>query len=349
MRCLPVADDCGISPGITRAILRGIDSGALRGTSILAGGANTLEAALALAARRRGMATPPEIGIHLNLLEGNASAPARDIPLLADERGIFRHSLASLWAALAFSSRRKKEALLTQVEREFSAQIECVQSLLCPNIPEEDTSAANNGIVPPGEVHAPGGSARRAPATPPLYLDGHLHVHALPALRPVLESLLQRYSVARVRVPREPRFLPPVPLALCITGTLRRELLSFWSGPLRALLRRYGVTVPDFFLGAFCSGSMTLPRLRAGLARVRALARRDDALVEIMLHPGEQAPVDTNAPGLSYAAFYRSPAREAEARMLFSAEYHHLMRLYDSCWPLPAPASPPAPTAENRI
>ncbi len=384
MRCLPLADDCGVSAGITGAILRCLDAGSLLGTSLLAGGPDAENAAAALRARLYGdvsglganihgagenahgagvksgprpaapfpvpagagpLAASFSVGVHLNLLEGPAVAPAAEIPLLADEKGLFRHSLASLLALCHVSSRQKKRALLTQVEREFSAQIERAQTLLAPQTPAESPPFA---------------------APVPLYLDGHLHVHAIPAFLPVLESLLNRYALTRVRVPAEPRFLPPCPLVPAVAGTLRRELLSFWSGPLRALLRRKGVPFTDFFLGSFCSGSMTLPRLRTGLERARSLERgrnrsggpSGEAMVEIMLHPGGPdaappggTPVHSSGkapkqppgglpgrktgPALPYTAFYASPARRAEAAMLLSPEFHELMREFDPGWRAP--------------
>ena len=318
MRCLPVADDCGVNRETSQAILRCLDSGALRGTSLLANGEDAAEAAAALVARHRN-GTGLEIGVHLNLLEGNAVAPAAELPLLVDAQGRFRHTLFSLWALLTRSSRATKAQALAQVGVEFSAQIERVQALL---------AAGESQNKAPGENPASGAGV-------PLYVDGHLHVHTLPALVPVLDSLLARYPVTRVRVPAEARYYVPAGPALQLVGTVRRELLSYWSGPLRTLLRRRGVAASAFFIGAFCSGQMTLPRLRAGLEQVRRLDASGQGLVEIMFHPGADLhPGGTGGSTSKYHAFYASPARQAEREMLLSMEFQDLMRQYDPEWPV---------------
>ena len=337
MRCLPVADDCGVSQGVTETILHCIDAQSLRGTSILAGGCYAQQAAAKLAERlcERSLeqisAPEPQpmpqrqslyLGVHLNLLEGKAMAPVSALPLLVDERGNFRHTLASLWRLLTFSSARKKAALLEQAELEFSAQIDFVRAAMLVN----------------------------ERALPPLYLDGHLHVHIIPGLRPVLLSIADKYSVAHVRVPAEPRYILPASVNLQCTGTLRHELLVHWSRPLHAALRGRGVSTPDFFIGAFCSGSMTLQRLKAGIARVHRLAKHSDPVVEIMFHPGgfsEPERCTSLLAGatekLPYTAFYRSPNRKIESDLLLSADFHQLMADYDSTWPAVCSATTDAP------
>jgi len=282
VRCFLHADDCGITRSATNDILECLDKGPLGSAGILTGGAFAAEAFAALAAR-----PGVQAGAHLNLLEGRSTAPAAALPDLIGPDSLFRHSLASLWAALSLSPPGGRKRLLSQIRTEFSAQIDMFRS--------------------------------RLPALP-LRLDGHLHIHALPPLRELLRELLREYCPAYVRVPLEPPHSAPAPPGLKIGGGLRRALLACWSGPLAALLDAEGVPHNRFLVGAFASGSLTFPRLRASLAAVRAMASPGD-LVEIMVHPGGLAPGE-KAPEIrkAHRAFYASSGRRAEKSLLLSPE-----------------------------
>ena len=297
MRIVTHADDCGLTDGITTAILD--CAGSLAGASVMAGGDCPERAARALKASLSGRHGLPVVGVHLNLLEGRCLLPSDRLPLLARPDGFFRHNLGSLCLVLSNPFSRARQALLDEIAAEWTAQAERIR-----------------GAVP---------SAR-------LYLDGHLHVHVLPVLRPVLFSLLRRFPIDYVRVPAEPRYFAPAPPGPQLFGNLRRELLRLWCGGLGEELRKRGVLTPDCFLGAFCSGAMTLPRLAAGLAHARKTLA-DDALVEIMFHPGGFGPDDAAAAGdLPYRDFYLAPERNAEHGLLHSAEFQHLMLSHDKNW-----------------
>ena len=297
MRLLTHADDCGLTRGITRAILDCARSGALLGASVMAGGDCADEAARSLEQTIAGRHGLPVVGVHINLLEGRCLLPPERLPLLARPDGFFRHSLGSLYLALSVPFSRAKQALLDEIAEECAAQTARIQA-----------------AVP----------------TARLYLDGHLHVHILPALRPVLFSLLERFPIDYVRVQVEPRYAMPSPPRLRIVGTIRRELLRLWSRGLPAALSRRGVRAPDCFIGAFCSGSMTLPRLIAGLDHARR-AFADDALVEVMFHPGGFEPDDASR-DLAYREFYLASERNDEYALLQSSEFHHLMLHHDKDW-----------------
>ncbi len=299
MRRLALADDCGISPGATDAILRCVDAGSLDGASVMAGAPRAREAARSLA-RRSAL-----VGVHLNLLEGRCVAPAGEVPLLVDARGNFRHSLGSLWAALTLASRGSRASLAAQIAREWQAQADLVRE-----------------------------AAGRKESGGAVYLDGHLHVHVLPALRPILLELAESFPVCHVRIPIEPRHMPPAPPALLAVGSVRRELLRAWAAPLRLLLEQRGIPSPEVFIGAFCSGAMNAPRLEAGLARAARSVSSNapaEATVEIMFHPGGFSPEERADPAfasLPYAAFYTSPARRVEEELLLSPEFGRLLSTY---------------------
>ena len=297
MRILTHADDCGLTEGMTRAILDCARTGALLGASVMAGGECVDKAICGLERAISGPRNIPAVGVHLNILEGRSLLPPERLPRLVSPEGIFRHSLGSLCRALASPFSRSRQSLLDEIAEECSAQTARIQA---------------------------------AVSAPSLYLDGHLHVHILPALRPVLFSLLERFPIDYVRVPAEPRYVPPVPPCLRIAGTLRRELLRLWSHGLPVALNKRGVRTPDSLIGAFCSGSMNLPRLAAGLNHVQRVLY-DDALVEIMFHPGG-SDFDEAPRHLAYRDFYLASARNDEYALLCSPEFHHLMLRHDKDW-----------------
>ena len=331
MRCLPLADDCGISRPVTETIFRCLDAQSLRGTSVLAGGAYAAEAAQALG--KRLYHTPQlAVGVHLNLLEGRALSSPAGLPLLTDARGWFRHSLPSLWGALRLAAPAGHRAFTQQMLQECRAQIHSVQAA----------------------VQAGWNEARRTDATPVqqqtscplLYLDGHLHIHALPAFRPVLHALTEEFAFSHVRAPAELACAMPASAGLKAVGALRRSLLGLWGKDLRAWLDQRGIRHPDYFIGAFASGSMSLPMLKAALERVRAEQPLGKALVEIMLHPCPlpAKPKAVKAQPQStikrcvarrqarLASAYTTPARYRETQMLLSPAFHQLMAQHDPSW-----------------
>lgn len=300
MRCVPLADDCGISTTNVDAIIRCVDAGSLRGTALLACG-NALQYAVdRLTERMRGK-TPVMAGVHLNLFEGFCCAPQEQIPLLADDSGRFLHSLGSFYRTLYLAPKSKKNALMDQATIEWLAQIKRIRDLFSMVFGKEDT---------------------------PLYLDGHQHVHAIPALRPALSAVLEQERFTHVRVPQEITYMYPSSVSLRIKGTARRELLALWGKQLRQFLDKRAVKAPHFFLGAFASGNMTIECVEAGLAAVAKQAGKND-MVEIMAHPGAHNP--QNGTDL-FGQFYSAPEREKETAMLLSPRFRQALMRHDPEW-----------------
>ena len=82
------ADDCGLSAGITDAIIRCHDHGWLRRTSVVVNGAGWTHAVSEL--RRRPALS---LALHLNLFEGEPLSKPADVDLLVDRRGRFNRGL----------------------------------------------------------------------------------------------------------------------------------------------------------------------------------------------------------------------------------------------------------------
>ncbi|MDR1857514.1 MAG: ChbG/HpnK family deacetylase [Desulfovibrio sp.] len=285
MKCIPHADDCGLTADVTRDIFACIGEGRLASTSVIMGGERAGESLDRLAGMPHVRAC-----LHLNLLEGRAVAPPKDVACLVGPDGFFRHGLAGLWSRLAASSGRGRRTLLAAVRTEWEAQIEAFKGR-----------------------YRPGG------ASPDLRLDGHLHVHAMPELDEVMEGILAAHAPAWVRLPLEPPHAAPLPFRNRVTGMLRRALLAGWSKGLARMLERRGVPHNAWLSGVLSGGCMDEGRLRASLAAIRAAGCGEDDVVEIMLHPGgDGAPRSSPCIRASHRGFFASPARKVELALVLS-------------------------------
>jgi hypothetical protein len=285
MKIVAHADDLGASKGVTSAIVRCVDEGPITSASVLANGVAFGDAVEAWR-RRPGL----RLALHLNLVEDAPLSPAREVDLLVDEAGRFRHDFVSLWRAHALSSPRERARLAGQVRAELARQIARLQA-------------------------ATGGAG-------PIALDGHRHVHLIPfVLREVLAAC-DRGSVARVRVVREPLYLAPGGGGSFLAPNLARHtLLHALSARARRLLAARGVAHPDWFVGVLYSGQMSPAVVEAALGRIRARETRDDAEIEVLFHPGGAAPDEAGlwAHHRDQHAFYTSAQRARESEGVRSA------------------------------
>ena len=108
------ADDCNLTPGVTRGILKSHDEGILTSTTVLINLPIENKTIRALKARPR-----LGVGLHLNVTLGKpvsrvAVGARRAVPLLTDSNGQFRRPL-DYW---------KKRPLLKDVVSEYDAQIQ---------------------------------------------------------------------------------------------------------------------------------------------------------------------------------------------------------------------------------
>jgi predicted glycoside hydrolase/deacetylase ChbG (UPF0249 family) len=185
------------------------------------------------------------IGLHVCLTNGRALCPPSEIPLLVDDQGRFRNGFLSLYRLTL----TRPQAVLTQVEREVSAQFERLLS---------------HGISID-------------------HVDGHRHVHMIPRIFPVVSCLALRYGCAAIRVAHEP-FVPsrallrPLGLPRLMANLPKKLLLSALArrnrpvaGPLAMSHRTIGIL-----------GSGRMDRL----AVLDAIANDFDGATEIITHPG---------------------------------------------------------------
>lgn len=167
------ADDFGITPEQSRRILECCDGcpggrGLLNSLSVLAGSPRFEECASLLDGRPEGL----RVGVHLNFVEGPCCADPAEVPLLVDEKGMFKLSygglLAGSWGAHSAELRR-------QLTVEAGAQIARVV-----------------GRFPELAGH--------------LRVDGHQHTQLIPAVFDATLEAVRRSgcTLEYLRIPAEP-------------------------------------------------------------------------------------------------------------------------------------------------
>ena len=225
------------------------------------------------------------IGIHLSLTLGRAVAAHSQIPRLVDESGEFKLSAGKLICSSFVSERGRR--LLREIAYEFEAQLALARDM---------------GLRP---THA----------------DSHQHVHMNPAIFTVVEEILPRYGVDRLRYGREPfsaQIFGTDPM-----GLTKRFNLAKW-----ALLRGRSLQIhprlisnEDFF-GILCSGVITKRGLMSAAAHA-AIGRS----TEICIHPGFPAPSGEAFYSRSgYNDFISSSARQIEHDILLNEDLADLLR-----------------------
>jgi hopanoid biosynthesis associated protein HpnK len=188
------------------------------------------------------------IGVHLNISEGRPASSVSEIPSLVNERGELYLRPIQLWIGIL-----RKQVSLEDIHRECRAQI---------------IKILDAGVTP-------------------THLDGHLHVHVLPQLSPVLIALAREFCIRNVRCPAED-LEATVPLLWKIggvsIGAFKRSAIAYgvssFARRLREQLRMAELGCPDAFLGLAHTGFLNAKVLAALLALV------PNGTSELMCHPG---------------------------------------------------------------
>ena len=300
MRFIVHADDCGLTREISEDIFDCLAHGPLNSVSVIMGGTHT-------AASLQRLAHMPHVRtcLHLNILEGRCTAPIAQVRALVSEAGIFRYGLGQMLAKLAAGTATSKKNLLSAIRTELEAQ----------------TDAFAAGFP---QLYSRGG----------LHLDGHLHIHSIPALGQTMAEFMRERRPAYVRLPKEPAHMPPLPLLPLVVGCARRALLAHWSQGLEALLDRAGIAHNNYLCGLVSGGNLTAVRAAASLTAI-ARQQLSAPLVEIMCHPGGISTANNTADGAASSAtsvrhnhFYTSPARRAEKTMLLDNSLSQVLARY---------------------
>ena len=237
------ADDFCWTEGVNRGIVEAFRNGIVTSTSLLANGA-----AFAGGLETKRSAPGLGVGVHLNLSDGAPVAERETVTSLLNDDGVFAGGPESL-----LLRRARRELLLTEVEREWDAQIEKVREA---------------GIEP-------------------THLDGHKHVHMLPGLFEIALRLAKRHAIGAIRVSLEASSLR----AALSSGEKQRTGVVMKQGVqargLKLLARdareqaaRAGIATADYFCGIAQTGELTLEGV------MQFLKVLPEGTTELMCHPG---------------------------------------------------------------
>jgi chitin disaccharide deacetylase len=291
------ADDFGITLDQSKRILEccsGVPGGhgLLNSLSILANSPHFEECAELLDARPKSL----RVGVHLNFVEGPCVADPTQIPMLVDERGMFKLGYGGLLAASALHGAE----LARQVEIEAAAQVERVV----------------------GRFPELAGALR---------LDGHQHTHLIPAVFRGVLAVASRpeYTLEYLRIPAE----PAAPFkAAGVAGSIepinrvKRGLLNYLWGRDRRAFESAGLGSFEEKSAVFCglsfSGHMDAERVSAVYPHLRDVAEKRGCALELLFHPGRVAApelcLNPELPG--FVEFSCGEGRDVEHDALQSAE-----------------------------
>jgi len=242
-RLIVNADDFGMAPGVNRAIVEAHRRGIVTSTSLLANG-GAFGDAVELARGEPALG----VGVHLNLTEGRPVAREPEVSMLVDDRGMFRHSPASLAMGLATERVRIEE-----IERELRAQVDKVLAA---------------GIRP-------------------THLDGHNHIHMLPQIFPLAARVAREYGVRAMRCSIERPVGLSALIRKHSAGAVfaryaeGRVLAAVaFACDFRGVLRRAGTAAPEYFFGLTQTGFLDAESLE------KILYNLPPGSSELMCHPG---------------------------------------------------------------
>jgi chitin disaccharide deacetylase len=265
------ADDLGISIPVNLAIRRGFCDGIVTSASLLVNMPALGHAVEEVIRPSAGLG----VGVHLCATSGPPVLPPERLPLLVEQKGdrppfperperrfaesapvpLFRRGFVGLWRLL--HSRRREEAL-GQIQEEWAAQIARAEAL---------------GL----QID---------------HLDGHQHVHMIPALFYLVVELARTRSIA-IRVAGEAFRLwqrGPLGVLACLAngGLVKNAVLRHFA---RRNRRKWpNILSTDHYFGALDTGRMTSARLR------NILESLPDGVSEVTVHPSLPAPVSELAP-----------------------------------------------------
>jgi predicted glycoside hydrolase/deacetylase ChbG (UPF0249 family) len=266
------ADDFGFSPSRNEAILAAAYRGRLSATSVLVNMPYAEEACQQVQQHARELG----IGLHFNLTSGACVAPADSIPLLVDNLGMFCNNFIKLWRFAAMPEFREQIAI------EFNAQHEKMLKI---------GRMFNLRID---------------------HLDSHQHIHAIPAIREIIEPTAAKQKVL-LRVPRE-----LLGNELSLVGMLKRAILNHCIK---------GVKSRVSYIGVMYSGSIGQQQWTKIIMRI---SKDKSQIYEVNVHPGMYMGHESDGEAVLCSQadrnFHRSKWRIQEFNALLDTEFADTLR-----------------------
>lgn len=115
------------------------------------------------------------------------------------------------------------------------------------------------------------------------HVDSHQHLHVLPPIWAIVQTLMKKYGIHRLRIPREEytfKLFSADPVRL-----VGRDGLTFLSQKAMRDVERLGYTTSDYFWGMIDGGNMNERNLRY------VISRMPFGVHEIMMHPGRSTDI----------------------------------------------------------
>ena len=154
------ADDFGISKGVNEAVVKMHKEGNLTSASLMVNLQHTLDAV-----KKAKELKTLSVGLHFNLTAGRSILHPISIPLLVNDKGVFKNSFIKLLILSIF----KRKAFLSQVEGELKAQLEIMRTF---------------------NIY-------------PSHIDSHRHIHYILGIFNLVHKVAEQNKISRVRVINE--------------------------------------------------------------------------------------------------------------------------------------------------
>lgn len=235
------ADDFGLSNDINRAIVEGYNAEILHSTSLCANGESFYSAVNEI------MPECPKlcVGVHLNIIEGNALNPHETLTELTDSEGNFNNG----WIQLLLKSFNKK--FMEQLEIEFRSQIEKIIS--CTKVSHIDSHVHTHGIPNIFKLTCKLAKEYGIP-----YVRTQFE-------RPYLTNNISKHINLKYPV-----------------NQIKVLLLDSFSILNKKVIEDYGLKTNDFLVGVSYTGMMDNQTVEQGL---EVFKNESDIVVEALFHP----------------------------------------------------------------
>ena len=178
-----------------------------------------------------------DIGVHLTLVEEIPIVSPTDIPSIVDKNGRLLANAKEVYIRYL-----KKKLCLKHIRAEFEAQIIRIKS---------------TGL-------------------PISHIDGHQHLHILPAIFSIVEELAKKHDIQAIRIPKERIRKYMFRNHLNIKRILELAVLNVYASISSTTLNH-----PDEFLGFYYGGQLNIKNLDSVLSHLP-----EDGTYELMCHPG---------------------------------------------------------------
>ena len=236
MKLILNADDFGMTAAYNKAVLEAYSRGILKSASICANGDAFEQAVNEIIPKCNDLS----VGVHLNIIEGKSLA---NCSMLTDKTGEFNNG----YVALILKSMNKQ--FMEQIEREFRAQIEKIQSKVKVD-----------------------------------HIDSHVHTHAIPNIFKLVVKLAKEYDIPYVRTQFEKPYLVPSLSKHLNTkypvNILKIILLNTFTMLNRKHITGSGLKTNDYLIGVGYTGMMNSATVEYGLKCLNG-----DFIAEALIHP----------------------------------------------------------------